>query len=530
MTFEADTSRASGFVRAGLVLSGTFLISRVLGYIRTVVLGTTFGAGPELDTFFAAFRLPDLIFQIVAAGAMGSALIPVLSGLLATGDRARAWRVVGTVVNLMLVVLAVLAVAAFVAAPVLVRLVTPGFDDQAVAMTTDLTRVMLVAPVLLALGSVATSTLNAEGRFTAAAMAPIVYNLAIISGAVLLGPSLGITGLAVGVVVGAFGHLAIQLPAVWRLGFRPRFGVDLGDAAARRVLILLGPRALGLGVSQLTFVVMTALASSLGEGSISAYSIAFAVLQIPLGLIGIPLGIVIFPTLSRDHALGATATFVHLVTRSLRLIGFVTLPIAALGIALRTQVVALLFGYGRFDGEDIDRTAATFGLFLIGLTAHSAIAILARTFYAQQDTRRPVAAAILAVIVNISLGVILVGPMGLPGLALAIALAAWIEAAVLLVMLGRRERAFDVRGLLAALGLSLAAAAMAGAAAAGVVVALGDAVSPGATRPLLVAGMVSATAVGSGLYLMIARVLKMPELEQLIGIARARIGGRMARG
>lgn len=527
---ETDTGRAAGFVRAGLVLSGTFLVSRVLGYIRTVVLGTTFGAGPELDSFFAAFRLPDLIFQIVAAGAMGSALIPVLSGLLAMGDRARAWRVVGTVANLLLAVLVVLAAIAFAAAPALVRLMTPGFDEAAVARTTDLTRVMLAAPILLALGSVATSTLNAEARFAAAAMAPIVYNLAIIGGAVLLGPSLGVTGLAVGVVVGAFGHLAVQLPAVWRLGFRPRLGFDLGDEAARRVLTLLGPRALGLGVSQITFVVMTALASSLGEGSIAAYSIAFAVLQIPLGVIGIPLGVVIFPTLSRDHALGSTATYVSLVTRSLRLVGFVTLPITALGIALRTQVVALLFGYGRFDGEDIDRTAATFGLFLIGLTAHSAIAILARAFYAQQDTRRPVAAAILAVVVNTSLGVVLVGPLGLPGLALAIAAAAWLEAAVLLAMLGRRERTFDVRGLLIALGASATAAALAGVATGGVADLLGDAVSPVAARPLLAAGMVVATAAGGGIYLATARWVRMPELEQLIGIVRTRNGRRRRAG
>ena len=187
----------SGLVRAGLILSGAFLVSRVLGYVRTVVLGTTFGAGPELDAFFAAFRLPDLIYQAVAAGAMGSALIPVLSGLFASGDRARAWRVVATVANLLLIVLTVLAIGAFIAAPTLVRALDPGFDDAGLARTTDLTRIMLIAPVLLALGAVATSSLNAEGRFTAAAFAPIVYNLGIIGGAVVLGPSMGVAGLAV---------------------------------------------------------------------------------------------------------------------------------------------------------------------------------------------------------------------------------------------------------------------------------------------------------------------------------------------
>ena len=515
-------------MRAGMILSATFLISRALGYLRTVVLGATFGTGPELDAFFAAFRVPDLIFQVVAAGAMGSALIPVLSGLLAAGERARAWRVVATLANLLLLALAILAVAAFIGAELLVRALAPGFDDALLARTTDLTRIMLVAPVLLALGAVATSALNAEGRFTAAAMAPIVYNLGIIIGAALLAPdpSFGATGLAIGVVVGAAGHLLVQLPALVGLGFRPALGIDLADRAARRVLGLLAPRALGLGASQVTFIVMTALASSLGDGAISSYTIAFALLQIPIGVIGVPLGIVILPSISREHALGAVEAYVATVTRSVRLLVFAMVPIAALGIALRAPVVELLFGYGRFDAGAVESTASTLAFFLLGLPAHASIAVLARAFYARQDTRTPVAAAVLAVAVNTTLGLLLVGPLDLPGLALAIAAGAWVEAAVLLGALGRRVPTFDAIGVLWMLATSIAAAVAAAAVTALVATALGDLLEPGSAKPAILIGASLATLAGGAAYLAISVVLRIPELPSIVGLVTDQIRRR----
>jgi putative peptidoglycan lipid II flippase len=509
-----------------VILSATFLVSRALGYVRTVVLGATFGTGPELDAFFAAFRVPDLIFQLVAAGAMGSALIPVLAGLLAGGERAHAWRVVATLANLLLVAMTLLATAAFIGAPLLVRALAPGFDEAGVSKTTELTRIMLAAPVLLSLGAIATSALNAEGRFTAAAIAPIVYNLAIIAAAAFLGPTMGVTALAFGVVAGAVGHLLIQLPPLLGLGFRPSARIDLADRAARRVLALLAPRALGLGASQFTFIVMTALASSLGEGAISSYTIAFALLQIPVGVIGVPLGVVIFPSISREHALGATAAYVGMVTRSVRLLVFAMVPIAALGIALRAPVVELLFGYGKFDVDSVERTAATLALFLLGLPAHASIAILARAFYARQDTRTPVAAAVLAVAVNTLLGVAFVRPLGLPGLALAIAIAAWVEATVLLVALGRRVPTFELPGIVRVLAESAAGALAAAVVASLAANALAGLLAPGSPKTSILAGTVVATLAGGGTYLGVAVALRIPELPSIVGIVTDQIRRR----
>lgn len=514
---QRETARA--LAKAGLVVSGAYLAARILGYVRVFVIGTTFGASPDLDAFFAAFRIPDLIFQLVAAGAVASAVVPIVSGLVANGERARAWRVVSTLVNLMLAGLIVLAVAAFIWAPEIVRAITPGFTEAQLAQTIDLTRLMLPAPILLALGAIVTAAHNADRRFAASAIAPIIYNLAIIGAALLLADSMGVTGLAIGVVAGSFGLLAVQLPPLWRAGYRFSPRIDLSDEKARRMLTLMGPRVLGLSATQVTFVVMTSLATGVGVGAVSAFTLAYAVLQIPMGVIGIPLGIVIFPSLSRQLALGETEGYLELVARSLRIVIFVMLPIAALGMALSVLVIDMLLGYGKFDAAAVHLTADTLVLFLIGLAAHATIAVLARAFYARQDTRTPVAAAILAVVINTTVGAALVGGIGLPALGLAIAIGAWAEALLLFVVLWRREPAFDVPGILSVALRSLVAAAVAAFVAWGTVQVIGGGAGVIPTSKLAVifqGGL--ATVLGGLAYLGVAIALRISELPTLLAI------------
>ena len=431
------TTTARTLARAGLIVSGAFLISRVLGWLRLVVIANAVGDPGELDAFFAAFRIPDLLFQLVAAGALSSALIPVVANVIATDGFVRAWRVVSTVANLMLVALLVLAGIVLVFADRLVPLYTAGFDPVTMSRTIELTRIMVLSPILLALGSVATSVLNTQGRFAAAAVAPIVYNLAIIGAALLLTPALGAVGLAVGVVAGSLGHLLVQIRPLQRLGFRYTPRIEASDPYARRALTLMAPRAVGLGASQITFVVVTALATTVGLGAVTAFTIAFTLLQIPIGVIGVPLGVVLFPSLSRGAAIGDHDQFIGLLNRAMRLLAVVMIPIAALAAILRLETVAILFG--GFDPAAIRLTADTFLAFLLGAPAHALIAVVARAFYARQDTVTPVLAAIGAVIVNTSFAAALVGPYGLPGMAFAIALAAWLEAATLTILLRRRE-------------------------------------------------------------------------------------------
>jgi putative peptidoglycan lipid II flippase len=425
---------------------------------------------------------------------------------------------VSTLLNLMLAGLLALALAAFVWTPELVAVITPGFTAPMLERTVELTRIMLASPILLALGAIATSALNADRRFAASAVAPIVYNLAIIGAAVLLSESMGVTGLAIGVVAGSFGLLAVQVPPLFRAGFRYAPRIDLSDDQARKLLVLMGPRVLGLSASQITMVVMTSLATGVGLGAVSAFTIAFAVLQIPMGVIGIPLGIVIFPSLSRELAVGRTDSYLELVARSIRILLFVMLPIAALGMALGVKVIDLLLGYGRFDDAAVRLTADTLLLFLIGLAAHATIGVLARAFYARQDTRTPVIAAILAVVINTTLGAALVGQLGLPALGLAIAIGAWVEAALLLVVLWRREPGLDVAGILGVGLRSLVGAAAAAAVALATVGAL-DGVAPadpGKVFVFLQAGL--ATLLGGVAYLAVALALRIPELPTMLSI------------
>ncbi len=504
--------------QAGLVVTGAFFFSRVLGWLRLVVISTTFGATGELDAFFAAFRIPDLIFQLVAAGALSSALIPVIAGLLATEQEARAWRVASTVTNLMMLVLLVLATVVAIAAPVLIPLITPGFGLVQTEATIELTRIMLLSPILLALGSVATSLLNAQGRFNASAVAPLVYNGAIIVAAVVLAPTLGVAGLALGVVVGSFLHIAVQVRPLLRTGFRYEPIVERTDPEARQALVLMAPRAVGLGVTQLTFIVATTLASGLATGSITALNVAFTVLQIPIGVIGVPLGIVVFPSMARELAKGSVGQYVALLTRSVRLVLFVMLPITGLAMVLRRQVVTLLFEYGNFDQRAVDLTANTLLYFLIGLAAHSLIAVLARAFYAGKDTRTPVVAAIVAVAINVTFAIATVGTLGLSGIALGVAIGAWVEALALLGILRRRLPGLRLNGVARVFAESAVASLASALVALGTVRVLDGIIGIDPGKLALLGETILATAAGSLTFLAMSLVLRIPELPTIFAI------------
>jgi putative peptidoglycan lipid II flippase len=500
--------------RAGLIVSAAYLVARVLGYVRVVVIGSTIGEGPELDAFFAAFRIPDLIFQLVAAGTVAAALVPMVAGELGTGRTDRAWRLVSTIASLMSIGLVVLAGLAWLAAPVLVPFIAPGFEGAQLERTIELTRLMLLAPMFLAMGAVATSTLNAHRRFAAAAAAPIVYDLAIIGAAFLLTPSMGVAGLAIGVVAGSLGHLLIQLPPLARVGFRFTPSLDTGDPDVRQALKLMGPRAVALGAGQITFVVATMLASGLATGSVTAYTFAFTVFSIPLSVIGVPLAIVALPTLSRDLARGAVDSFVDLVTRSLRMVLFVIGPLVALGIALREPATTLLFNHGRFSEEGVSLVAATLLVLLLALPGEALITILVRAFYANRDTRTPAIAAVLAVAFNVVVGVFAVTVLGwgLAGIAAGIAIGSTVEAIVLALILRRRIPLFRPEPVVR-VGIPVAAASIvAGLVAAGVLALLDGATAGMSVHVRALAQLVIGGGLGGLAYLAITSLLRLPEL------------------
>ena len=512
----SPTTRA--LARAGLIVTGLFLLSRILGYVRTVAIAASVPHIAQLSPFFAAFRIPDFLFQLVAAGALSSALIPVISGLFATDEEARAWRVVSTVTTLMLSALLVLAAIVLVFAPQLVAFIAPGFDAGQLVETTQLTRIMVLSPMFLAGGAVATSALNSRGRFAAAGMAPLVYNLAIILGAVVLVPIFGIPGLAYGVVLGAAGHLLVQVPSLVRIRARIRPRVDLGDAQARLALVLMAPRAFALGATQVVFLVMTSLATTLGADALAVFNFAFILLQIPIGVIGVPLGVVLLPSLSREAATGGMVAFRRLLVRGLSILAYVMIGIAALGIVVSEDVVRILFHVAHLSESAIEATGALLAIFLLGLTAHSMIAVLARAFYALKDTKTPVIAALLAVVVNIVVANALVGSLGLNGLAVAIAVAAWLETIALVVLLERRVEGLGMRHvwivIAKSLVVSVAGAAVAYAIAHLLVLAFGD--DPGFIALIVRTGL---TVAAGGLVIVAgSRALRIGELGTIVGL------------
>lgn len=520
MTVRGRAS-AMALARAGILLSAFFLVSRVLGYVRVVVLAETYGIGAELDTFYAAFRLPDLVYQLVAAGALTSGLVPVLAGLVARGEDERARRITGSLGVLVTLAVGVVAAIAWLLAPWIVPAMTPGFTDAQLAETTDLTRLMLLGPVLLSAGSVATSWLNARDRFTAGAVSPAAYNLGIIAGVWLLAPALGIRAAALGVLAGSALYLVAAWVGVARRGLLPPLRVERDPELGRAFRLML-PRMVGLAGSQLALTVLVAVASGLPEGSVSVLATAQILLQLPLGLIGIPLGIVLLPSLTREIALGNLGEYRRLAREGLRALLLVMVGVAAVGIALAVPVVTLLFP-GSADDGTVRAIAETLRIFLIGLPAHGAIAVLGRACYARSDTRSPVIFALVAVVIDIALALVLAPQLGVPGIAAAVAIGAWVEAAGIALVL-RRAAGLDVAGILAPFPAILLSAGAAGAVAA-LIALLMDGLARGWVGNLVLLAV--AGLAGIAVHFAAAALLRVREVGLVVGIVRARAGRRL---
>lgn len=524
----AASTRLAGraIALAGVVVVAGVVLSRLVGWLRTAVFYAEFsGHSANLDSFYAAFRIPDTLFQLVAAGAVGSALVPVASALLARGEPERARRLIATIANLMILALIPLAVLVWVAAPSIVAAIFPDPDPAQVELRIGLTRLMLLSPMFLALGAVMTAGLNSIGIFGAPAMAPNVYNIAIIVCALALTPFLGIYALAIGVVVGAGGHVLTQATAVRRAGLYSA-EIHIHDPAVMETLKLMAPRALGLGVTQLVFLVNTFFAVSLTDkGALSQYNGAFTALQIPVGLIGVPLGIVLLPPLSQAVARGDKERFRRLVDQSLRLLLFVVVPLTGFMLVLAAPTIAFLYQHGAFNADDAARMTPIYEVFLLGLVAHVLIALLAPIFYAGKDTRTPVTAALLAVAVDVVAAVVLFPSMHLTGLALAIGLGAWAEV-ILLVVLMEKRIGFDLRPM-ARHAVAFAAGGCVASAAAYLAARFVERSAGGPSSLVAQAAELAAGGlVGLAVYAAWAWLFRLPELRAAIALARTLLGRR----
>jgi putative peptidoglycan lipid II flippase len=431
-----------------VVLTG-FLLSRLLGAVRNIVIAAHFGAGPEYGAYVAAIALPDLVFQVLVGGAVGAAFIPVFKSYHATGRDDEAWYLTSSVINIFFLVALLTSGLLAIFARQIMDVWVAGQDAQFRETVASLTRILLVTPAIFAVSTFCSSVLNSYNRFAIAAMAPLVYNLSIIAAAVGLSNSLGIYGLALGAVVGALLHFLIQLPFCLRLGMRWDPILDFKHPGVRDVVRLFAPRVVGLGVVQINQVFSAiVLASFLGAVSIGFLNYAWQLIMLPLAL-AMAVGTAVFPTLSEESALENRSGFEQLFLLSLRMILFLTIPASIGLIVLGEPIIRLVFEHGQFDDASTVGVASAMVFYALGLAGLATVEIVDRVFYARQDTRTPVIAAVLAVGVNVTLSLILMRTgLTFRGLALANSLAALTEAGVLFAFLRARMPSLRVGRLM----------------------------------------------------------------------------------
>lgn len=510
-TPPAPITHTSRIARAATLVMVLFLASRVLGLLREVVIARQFGTSAEMDAYLAAFRLPDFLFYVIAGGALGSAFIPVFTGYLTRHDLPGAWRLASAVINWVILLLTGLGGLAAIFAPWLVLTFLPNFTPAQQLLTVELMRWMLISTVIFGVSGVIMGILNAHQHFFLPALAPVIYNIAIILGAWLLGPMWGVRGLTAGVVLGAAGHLLVQLPGlVWgerRLTYRPVLAWR--DASLREVARLMGPRVLGLAAVQLNFVVSVVLASGLSSGSVAALNYGWIIMLLPQGIVAQSVATALFPTLATLAAREEWAEFRHIFGLTLRNLLFLTLPAAAGLIVLGRPIIRLLLERGAFGPESTAATAWALVFFALGLVGHAVVEIATRAFYALKNTKTPVTVGLAAMAVNVGLSWLLLhlfATWNLPphgGLALANSIAVMLEMIVLLVLLRPRLRGLSEPGLGRSIGqMSLATAGMA--------LVLGLLLP---FLPLTWLGGVIGMAVGGVIYLGLAHALGVQELK-----------------
>lgn len=506
--------------KAATLVMALFVVSRVLGLVREMVVGALFGTSAAYDAYQAAARIPEMIFLVVAGGALGSAFIPTFADHLAKEDHAGAWRLASAIANLALIVSTVTAGMTVVFAPALVRtVVAPGFDDPSQqALTVSLLRLMLLSPIIFSVSGIVMGALNAHQHFLLPALAPSVYNLSIIGGALLLGPHLGVMGMAVGVVVGALLHLLVQVPGLMRYGARYVPTLGLHNPSVHEVGRLMAPRVLGTAITQINFVINNSLASMMGEGAVSAINYAWMLVMLPHGIFAQAVGTVAFPTFAEQVAQGEQAEMRSTLSATLRAVFFFSIPATMGLLVLGRPLVGLLFERGAFEASSTKAVAWALVFYALGLVGHAGWEIVARAFYALHDTLTPVWVGGLAMGLNVALSLTLPGVFGLAGwppyagLALANSVAVLLELVALLVLMQRRMGGLEGRQTLIAFAKSgLASLAM------GAVLVGWQAALPNAGSLMLGGGGV---VLGVAVYLGAALLLRVEELKAVAGLVR----------
>lgn len=459
--------KTSHLIRSTAILMAAFLVNKGLGVGRQIVIARTFGTSGDYDAFIAAFRLPDILFMLISGGALATAFIPVLSERLThrpTDDPA-GWRLTSATLNtILLTVSAAAALVALIALPLVEWLIAPGFPPATQLLTANLMRLALISTIIFSVSGLAGGVLNVQQHFLLPALAPLMYNLGLIAGALFLTPLFGVYGLMWGAIAGAAGHLLIQVPGLIRYRMRYYPVLGWGDSGLRQVARLMGPRILTLGVIQANFLVIFNLASRLGEGSVSALDYGWDLMQMPQTIIGSAIGIVLFPTMSALAAQGDLAGLRQTTGQALRIILALSIPAMVGLMVLGRPVIQLMFERGEFGPESTTAVYQSLQFWALALVGHCALEVVNRLFYAQKDTSTPLLGAVAGMVVNLGLAVALYQLLDAGGLALSNGIAVTVEVLILLAIAHRRLAGVETASLLNTLARALFSAGAMGAA------------------------------------------------------------------
>jgi len=411
---------------AALIIAGATFISRLVGLLRDRIFAHYYGAGEMMDAYYAAFKIPDLVYNLLILGALSAGFIPVFTKIFDKNKR-QGWQMANNVINVAGLTLIVVCGLGMIFAPQLSPLIAPGFETNGLELTGRLARIMFLSPLFLGLSMIFGGILQSLRQFLIYSLAPIFYNLGIIFGAAVLVRWIGPTGLAWGVVLGALMHLILQKIGAYCSGWRWQRTFDFKDQDLRIIGKLMIPRTLGLATSQLNILVLTMLASLLPAGSVAVYNYANNLQGVAVGIIGIPFALSVFPVLSKYAGRGRKDKFVENLSATIRKILFLIIPASILIMLLRAQIVRVVLGTGQFDWAATIATADALAFFALSLFAQSLIPLLARGFYSLENTKTPFVIALVSEIITIIFAFMLYRPMGVAGLALAVSAGAVIN-------------------------------------------------------------------------------------------------------
>lgn len=456
-------SRQANILSAAAVIMLAVAASRVLGLIRNRTF-VHFFEPEHLDTFLAAFQLPDLIFEVLVIGAMSSAFIPVFSSYLGKKKEKEAWQVAALSLNLLLLFFLVLAGIIFIFAKPIYTFVAAGFSPEQVSLTANLARILLVAQLFFVISYVLSGALESHQRFLAPAIAPLFYNLGIIATTALFAPQLGLYAPTIGAVLGAVLHLLVQAPLAASLGFRPAFALNFAHPGVRTIGRLALPRVLELSFFQIKRLADLFLASLIA-GGLTYFKFADSLAALPVGLFGVSIAKATLPSMSRHAGERKMEDFKNTFASSLKEIAFLVVPASVFLAVLRIPAVRLAFGAAQFDWQDTVQTGYVLSAFALGAFAYGMGLLVSRAFWALQDTFTPVKVSLVTILINVALAFFFIRGLGLPtwGLALAYAIAGIIQLGVLVLILSRRVGGFKGYGLGSTFGKIVLASGASGA-------------------------------------------------------------------